>query len=334
MASSGGTTLYRYPRFELLEASQFLPDFGIASGAAFEHPLALTLDTFGNLLVAYSTNRVGFYFPAMTPVNAAHYLPRLAPGAFTALYPLGGTFGSQTVSAPGLSLPTELADIQVLVNGQAAPLSAVTPGQINFVMPMSAPTSGSVELQVVRKSAGQVLAAGCAALRIGTNTDGTPRYACVGPVPMDVASPALFAGQDYSRGTGQIAAMNVRPDGTYYGINSPANPVSRNHFVELYGTGQGFIPNAPPDGAMPGSSPLYWTPDKPRVIVNIAEVPPENVTYSGLNPFFPGLWQVNVKIPDSTPPASAIQLVILQKGIPSNDPQNPGRIVTTIAVKQ
>ncbi len=231
-------------------------------------------------------------------------------------------------------MPTELADIQVLVNGQAAPLSAVTPGQINFVMPMSAPASGSVELQVVRKSLGQVLAVGCAALRAGTNTDGTPRYACVGSVPMDVASPALFAGQDSSRGTGQIAALNVRPDGTYYGINSPANPVSRSHFVELYATGQGFIPNAPPDGAMPGSSPLYSTPDKPRVIVNIAEVPPENVTYSGLNPFFPGLWQVNVKIPDSTPPANAIQLVIIHKNIPSNYPQNPGLIVTTIAVKQ
>ena len=185
VANSGGSTLYRYPRFDVLQApgSQFQPDFAIASGAAFERPMALTVDAFSNLLVAYSTNRVGFYFPAMTPVNAAHYLPRLAPGAFTALYPLGGTFGNQTVLAPGLPLPTELADIQVLVNGQAAPLSFVTPGQINFVMPMSAPTSGSVELQVVRKSLGQVLAVGCAALRVGTNTDGTPRYACVGPGP-------------------------------------------------------------------------------------------------------------------------------------------------------
>lgn len=334
VANSGGTTLYRYPRFELLVASQFLPDFGIASGANFEHPMSLTVDTFSNMLVAYSTNRVGFYFPAMTPVNAAHYLPRLAPGVFTALYPLGGTFGSQTAAAPGLPLPTELADLQVLVNGQAAPLSAVYPGQINFVMPMNAPTSGSVELQVVRKSLAQVLAVGCQALRSGTNTDGTPRYTCSGSVLMDVAAPALFAGQDYSRGTGQIAAMNVTPDGAYYGINSLTNPVSRSHFVELFGTGQGFIPNAPPDGAMPGSNPLYATPDRPRVIVNIAEVPSENVTFSGLNPFFPGLWQVKVKIPDSTPPANAIQLVIIHRGIPSNDPQTPGRIFATIAVKQ
>jgi uncharacterized protein (TIGR03437 family) len=334
VANSGGTALYRYPRFELLVANQFMPDFGIASGATFEHPLALTVDTFSNLLVVYSTNRVGFYFPAMTPVNAADYLPRITPGMITALYPLGSTFGNQIVSAPSLPLLTELADIQVLVNDQAAPLLFVSPGQINFIMPMNAPTSGSVELQVVRKSLGQVLAVGCAAVRVGTNTDGTPRYACSGPVSMDVASPALFAGQDYSRGTGQIAALNVSPDGTYYGVNSPTNPVSRSHFVELYGTGQGFIPNGPPDGAVPGSNPLYWTPDKPRVIVNIAEVPSETVTFSGLNPYFPGLWQVNVKIPDSTPPANAIQVVIIHKGIPSIDSSNPGRIFTTIAVKQ
>jgi uncharacterized protein (TIGR03437 family) len=77
------------------------------------------------------------------------------------------------------------------------------------------------------------------------------------------------------------------------------------------------------------------TPDKPRVIVNVAEVPPDFVQYSGLAPGFAGLWQINVKIPDSTPPGEAIQVVVLHKGKPSNQDVS-GQIVvrTTIAVKQ
>ena len=151
----------------------------------------------------------------------------------------------------------------------------------------------------------------------------------------DVASPALFAGGGYSTASGQIAAINRKADGTYYGINSASNPVSRSDFVEIYGTGQGYIPNAPPDGAAPGSNPLYSTPgDKPQVIVNIARVPDENVTFSGLNPAFPGLWQVNVKIPDTTPPGNAIQVEIDLRGIHSNDLDNGTKVVTTIAVKQ
>jgi uncharacterized protein (TIGR03437 family) len=308
--------------------------------------LALTVDGFGNLLVVCSTNRLALYFPAVTAVNAASYRTRLTPGMYAAVYPMGFVFGSQTASTSSLPLPTELADIQVqvLINNeyQPAPLLYVSPGQINFILPMASPTSGDVQVQVVRKSVGQVLAVSCAALKVAMSPD---RFVCNSTlqngIPQllqlqaDVASPALFAGGGYSTASGQIAAINRKADGTYYGINSASNPVSRSDFVEIYGTGQGYIPNAPPDGAAPGSNPLYSTPgDKPQVIVNIARVPDENVTFSGLNPAFPGLWQVNVKIPDTTPPGNAIQVEIDLRGIHSNDLDNGTKVVTTIAVKQ
>jgi uncharacterized protein (TIGR03437 family) len=70
--------------------------------------------------------------------------------------------------------PTVLADTQVLFNGQPAPLLLVSPGQINFMIPMSAPTSGTADVQVVRQSTGQIL------------TDGL--------VAMNTVSPAVFAG--------------------------------------------------------------------------------------------------------------------------------------------
>ncbi|RPI17970.1 MAG: hypothetical protein EHM65_02590, partial [Acidobacteriales bacterium] len=330
VANTGSPYVLRYPRFETLAVSP-VPDFLMPSAAIVERPLALTVDGFGNLLVAYSTNRIGFYFPAAAPINAASYRTRLAPGMLTALYAMGGQFVNQTVSAPSLPLPTELADIQVLVDDKAAPLLWVSPGQINFIMPMVPKISGSVEVQVVRKSLGQVLAVGCPAARIAAD-----RFICSGGLQMDIASPALFAGTNYSTAAGQIAAMNVRAsDGTYYGINSSANPVARSDYVEIYGTGQGYIENAPPDGAAPGSSPLHSTSGKPQVIVNVATVPDDFVTFSGLNPAFPGLWQLKVKIPDSTPPSNTIQVVVVHRSIPSNDVGwTSSKILTVIAVKQ
>ena len=61
---------------------------------------------------------------------------------------------------------------QVLVNDQPAPLYFVSPLQINFLVPMNAPTTGTAEIQVVRRSTGQILA--------------------VSDRPFQPASPALF----------------------------------------------------------------------------------------------------------------------------------------------
>ena len=93
-------------------------------------------------------------------------------------------------------MPKNLVDIQVLVNGQQAPLYYVSPGQINMLVPENAPTSGTAEVDVVRTSTGQIL---------GSYT-----------VSMDVASPGLFL-----RGATQVAALNQ--DNT---INSAQNPRS------------------------------------------------------------------------------------------------------------
>jgi uncharacterized protein (TIGR03437 family) len=336
VADTNKSYILRYPVFTTLVVS-LKPDFYIPTGATTEVPLALTVDGFGNLLAALSTNRIGFYFAAATPVNTANGLTRLAPGMMASLYTMStiepALFGDQTTSATSLPLPKELADIQILVNDQPVPLLMVSPRQINFLMPMSAPTSGNIELQVVRKSLNQILAVGCAAAKLSSNPD---RYACSGLLQMYVASPALFAGPpNYDKYTGQIAAYNVKAsDGTSYGVNSAANPVARSDYIVLFGTGQGFVPNTPADGAPPGG--VFWTSGaKPQVIVNRAFVGDENVTFSGLSPEYPGLWQLNVKIPDTTPPSTSTEgstlLVVVHRGIPSNDPD---RIVTTIQVKQ
>ncbi|MDQ6706822.1 MAG: hypothetical protein M3Z85_12715, partial [Acidobacteriota bacterium] len=174
---------------------------------------------------------------------------------------------------------------------QPVPLYFVSPNQINFLVPMDAPTSGTADLLIVRTDTGQVLSNSA--------------------IQMDRVSPGLFTLAQ--TGSGQAAAINQ--DGT---INGPQNPAPRGSVVAFYGTGQGVVPGAPPDGtAATGETP---TPQKPQVIIGIAPVPPENVTYSGLAPGLPGVWQVNVKIPDTVAPTTSTvqtQVVLVLNSIPS-----------------
>jgi uncharacterized protein (TIGR03437 family) len=303
VADTNGNRVLRYPRFDDLTFTGFVPNFAMTAAA----PLALAQDAYGTLFVADATNRVALHYPAVAALNAANFVTgrALAPGAIASLYPSGIQFTDQTASFAGLPLPRELADVQVLVNDQPAPLFFVSPGQINFYVPMNTPDSGTAEVQVVRTSTGQTLAGGS--------------------VQMNTASPGLFTAT--ANGSGQIAAVNQ--DGA---INSPENRAARGSVISLYGTGQGFIPGAPPDGEA-ASGPVP-TPEKPRVIVNAAFVADEDVQYSGLAPGFVGLWQINVRIPMTTPPSDDILVVVQHKSIPSNNDRNPQGSRTTIAVRE
>lgn len=79
--------------------------------------------------------------PSVVTVSAASYEPTgIAPDAIaatfgTALAP-GTASGDDTdPSTPGVQLPTRLLDTRVEINGRAAQLLFVSPGQINFIVP-------------------------------------------------------------------------------------------------------------------------------------------------------------------------------------------------------
>ena len=99
------------------------------------------------VMVADAANRVAFYYPGLYVTNAANGLQRVAPGMIASIYPAGNTYGSQTISYLDLPNPVPLAitmgDIQVRVNDVPAPLFFVSPGQINFQVPSSAPVSAA-----------------------------------------------------------------------------------------------------------------------------------------------------------------------------------------------
>jgi uncharacterized protein (TIGR03437 family) len=302
-----GSRVARFPNFDNLARTGFQPN-GSIPGAAL--PLAAVQDSGGALYIADAANRVAIHFPTLSAVNSASFLAgrALAPGAIASIFVQTTQFTSETrvfdeLPEP-LPMPRRLADVEVLVNGSAAPLFFVSPRQINFQLPYQAPEAGSVDVQVVRASTGQVLAAA--------------------QVQVNEASPALFTAS--SSGSGQVAAANE--DGT---INSPGNPARRGTVIALFGTGQGRVAGAPADGE-PAVG-LAPTSEKPRVLINNVPVDESAVEFSGLAPGFVGLWQINVRLPETLAPGNAIPIVLQYKGIPSNNPQNPAQARTTVAVR-
>lgn len=308
VGESGSNRALRFPRYDSLITGGTTATATITMQATGVAVLAIALDG-NNLLLSDWASRVSVYFPGLTATNAANGLQRLSPGMYATLRPVtGASFGDQTQVFNEVAFPPmtrTLGDIQVLVNDAPTPLHYVSPNQINVLLPMSAPTSGTIEIQVIRASTGQILAS----------------Y----PVRMEVASPGLFT----STGgiTGQLAALNQ--DNT---VNSASNPVQRGQIIQLFGTGQGFITRAPADGEPPGGA--VSTDVLPRIIMGTDFVADSDIQYSGLAPGAVGLWQINVRVPEKVAPGNAVLVVVVMRDIPSNNPQAPSQIRTTIAVKQ
>jgi uncharacterized protein (TIGR03437 family) len=290
-------------------------------------PVAVALDPFDNLVVAEGSNRLTFYFAQMYYRHEATYSAgvggspvNLAPGMLALLARYGSDFALTSSGNQSLPWPTTgLNDVQVLVNGVPAPVFRLDSAVVYFQVPMSAPGSGTADFVVLRPSTGQILAA-----------------ATFG---MQQAAPGLFTANQ--AGTGQAAAQNS--DGT---ANGPANPAARGSVITLWLTGAGYIPGLPPDGTAPGAP--IPTPVQPKVFLNGLSVPGANIQYSGVSPQFPGLWQLNVQIPDNVPPGNNISVLVTMNDYPSNyggtsaiggpgpDQQLtvPNGLVPTIAVKQ
>ncbi len=343
ITDTNSNRLLRYPRF--IDLDPINPNVADSQNVLqlVLAPQGIAFDSFGNLFVCDSANRVAIFFQALRSVNGANFGrgrqgdasgQRVVPGMVMSIFTLGSEFTSDTAvfDPNALPLPTTLADVQVQLNDQPVPLYFVSPRQINFLVPMSAPESGPVSLVVMRPSAEQILAVGCTMIQTaGFNTaDGSDdRFRCADQLQADVASPALFT---FGGGTGQVAALNQ--DNT---PNSAENPISRGQVLVIFGTGQGRVPNAPPDG-MPATG-ITPTVDTPRVLIGTSFVPDANIIYSGLAPTLIGVWQINVKIPDNVAPGNSVPLVVQYRDKLSNlqnpqTTQNPNGITTTIAVKQ
>jgi uncharacterized protein (TIGR03437 family) len=300
VASATSNAVFQYPIYETWS----LNPQAVSSIQAVV-PFAVALDASDNPIVAEALNRVSIYYEQSKLQNAASFSQRgAAPGELTYISRVSGnSFASAPAFAGGLPWPTTLGDVQVLFNGTAAPIYALQANFVAFQVPSSAPVGQLSDVQLVRASTGEVLSAGT--------------------FKINSADPAFFL----INGGAQIAATNE--DGT---VNSPNNPVGRGHVIAMYGTGAGLVSNQPPDGQI-ASGPVA-TSDRPQVLFNPGPptaIPDANIQYFGLS-FAPGVFQLNVLIPDTVPPSTNVKVVLIFKDY--NSVQGPnGNLTTTIAVK-
>lgn len=303
VANTGNNRVTRFPRYERLAVSQ-QSDFDIPGSVI---PLAITQDTSGTLFVAEGVNRIALYYNRLAFLIAGNFIDRpLSPGAIVSLFPAGAgvQFATNDAAFSAFPLPKTLADIQVLFNDQPVPLYYVAGlrPQINFLVPMNAPTSGTAEIQVVRQSTGQTIATSQA--------------------QMQPVSPALFTAAGVE---GQVSALNEDNS-----VNGPSSPIARGRVIQLFGTGQGFIANAPEDGTAP-AGPIE-TSERPRVVIGPDFIDPADVLYSGLAPGLVGVWQINARVPMNADPRVPVDVVVLLRSVPSNRTLGNRIIRTTISV--
>ncbi len=284
---------------------------GLASPDSLYAPLGVYVDRQDTLYVGDSGNsRVLQFLKAAAATNAATFQSG-APVAQGGLATLtGDALAVPPDASPGSGpWPSQLANRTVEINDQLpAPLSLVSPGQVNFQVPSSAPLG--TERVAVRTADTNELIAGGSIL--------------IGPV-----SPGLFTAAESGSGQGLI----YNQDGT---LNGPSNPAPVGSTITLYGTGQGQVTPAVTDGTPAPGPPMATTVAVPTTDGNAClTVQPSlcvaigsgfgAVQASGLAPGYVGLWQINVKLPQGIATGGGVPLRVILDGSPSN--------IVTVAVK-
>ncbi len=199
--------------------------------------------------------------PAISAVaNAASYsTAAISPGSLISLF--GSNLAAITAGAPSVPLPMSIADTSVTVNGVPAPLLYESPEQINAQVPWEVP-------------------AGPATIAVRT------RGAWSAPVNVTIqpAAPGLFTGQN-----GGAAALNA--DGS---VNSQQNPAPSGSVISVFFTGQGPLTTAVDDGASPPSGIIVSATSTPSATIGGL---PAQIQFTGLAPLYPGVAQMNLKVP-------------------------------------
>lgn len=201
--------------------------------------------------------------------NAANLAPitnPVAPGEFVSLF--GSGLCSVTEGAPSLPLPTTLGNVQVSVNGVFAPISYVSPTQINILVPYEI-SGGYATFQV---------------------SSGLGLSNAVTSYERDTA-PGVFTSTTggFAPGVGPAAALHAD-----FSPVTQSNPAQVGETLQLYVTGLGAVNPAVADGAAALVKPLSLVVADIGVIV---DGQPATVTFKCLAPGFAGLYQVNFVVP-------------------------------------
>jgi uncharacterized protein (TIGR03437 family) len=200
-------------------------------------------------------------------LNAASFLPAIAPGALITVF--GSNLAAGTAQFSTTPLPVSLGGTSVSINGTSVPLLFVSPGQVNAQVPYEAKI-GTAKL-IVQSN-------GVSSAEVNFQVAAT--------------GPGVFTPPQSTH----VLARNLA-DGTLNAAETPARP---GEYVTAYLTGQGLVDPKVTTGDVAPSSAPFPMPLAP-VQVKIGGVTAD-VQFAGLAPgFIDGLLQMNILIPDVPP---------------------------------
>ena len=206
----------------------------------------------------------GVFLNPLGVVNAASSAPAgnpISPGEFVTLYGTGLAKSSQTATPP---YPALLNGVSVSINGKPAPLYFVSASQINMLVPFT--TAGPTATIVVQNG--------------GVNSNTVT-------VPVAATSPGVYTLDQSGSGGGAILHAD-------YSLVNAAKPAIGGETVLIYLTGLGTVTPGLNDGTAGNVTTLY-TADADVVVYVGGEQ--ATVLFKGLAPGYPGLYQLNVTLP-------------------------------------
>jgi uncharacterized protein (TIGR03437 family) len=198
----------------------------------------------------------------------------VAPGALVSVY--GSGFTNQTLqsSAPW---PATLGGVTVYINGFAAPIQFISPGQINVVVPWelgqgdgTAPVTVSVD---------------------GATAKGTR---AASPVNATFSNPVKVPVTQASPGVHNVTQADYTP--------VVSKPAKAGDVLIAWANGLGPVSGNVASGGVAPSDPVAKCQATPTVTIGGRAA---TVDFCGLAPGFVGAYQVNFRMPDGVPSGTA-----------------------------
>lgn len=297
--STGGAWLNATPRSGTGAATI---DVSVAPGAltagSYSGTITVTntrLNTRSTVAVTLNLGPAGGTVPNNGVVSAASFTGGgVAPGQLVTIF--GAGIGPAQLTGAQLTasgaVATMVAETRVLFGGIPAPLIYVSATQVSAIVPYAltgTTTPMQVEFRGVRSNAITL--------------------------PLVATAPGIFTANSSGRGPGAILNQDGSP-------NTAANPAQAGDIVVLFGTGEGAVEPAVPDGTINAAT--FPKPREP-ITVRIGGKDAE-VLYGGAAPgLVAGVFQVNVRVPEGVEPGNAPVVVTI--GRASSSPE------VTVAVR-
>ncbi len=221
--------------------------------------------------------------------NADGSFPSLAPGSLVTIF---GSFpGATQADADSVPFSTALGGVSVKFNDVPAPMRDVFPQQsINVQIPFGVLPAGQ--------------ASGNVKIVVSVNgVDGAPLT-----VPVASQAPGIFT---VPPGAGNALLINLTdftlaaPGGANLGVQ--AHPIQRGSYAFFYVAGLGGMVPAVPDGDG-GSDGILHNAVLPQVTVGGIQA---QVLFAGQANGFPGIYQVNILIPQNAPTGNTVELRVM-----------------------